>query len=117
VRNGFDPEAYLTSVLHRFAEHLDQPHRRATAMESFPTLVWRRERRETTTAFNVRLQYQRYHSAHNSHGIRSRTSRFRRLSAFASWLGICPEKQVSGGKILYTPSRKVKITAAIAQGL
>jgi hypothetical protein len=41
VRNGFDPEAYLTSVLHRFAEHLDQPHRRATAMESFPTLVWR----------------------------------------------------------------------------
>jgi transposase len=27
-------------------------------------------------------------------------SRFRNASAFASWLGLCPEKQVSGGKVL-----------------
>jgi len=32
-------------------------------------------------------------------------SRFRNASAFASWLGLCPEKQVSGGKVLYTKTR------------
>src|SRR5215469_17644956 len=32
-------------------------------------------------------------------------SRFRNASAFASWLGLCPEKQVSGGKVLYTHTR------------
>ncbi|MGH9632877.1 MAG: transposase [Bryobacteraceae bacterium] len=26
-------------------------------------------------------------------------TRFRNASAFASWLGLCPEKQVSGGKV------------------
>ncbi len=41
-------------------------------------------------------------------------SRFRNASAFAAWLGLCPEKQISGGKVLYTRSRKVKNRAAIA---
>jgi transposase len=41
-------------------------------------------------------------------------SRFRNGSAFTSWLGLCPEKQVSGGKVLYTRTRKVKNRAAIA---
>ena len=41
-------------------------------------------------------------------------SRFRNASAFASWLGLCPEKQVSGGKVLHSRSRKVKNRAAIA---
>jgi transposase len=41
-------------------------------------------------------------------------SRFRNGSAFASWLGLCPEKRVSGGKVLYTRTRKVKNRAAIA---
>lgn len=41
-------------------------------------------------------------------------SRFRNASAFASWLGLCPEKRVSGSKVLYTRSRKVKNRAAIA---
>lgn len=41
-------------------------------------------------------------------------SRFRNASAFASWLGLCPDKKVSGGKVLYTGSRKVKNRAAIA---
>jgi transposase len=41
-------------------------------------------------------------------------SRFRNASAFASWLGLCPEKQVSGGRVLYTRTRKVKNRAAIA---
>lgn len=44
-------------------------------------------------------------------------SRFRNASAFASWLGLCPEKQVSGGKTLSTHSRKVKNRAAIAPRL
>jgi transposase len=38
-------------------------------------------------------------------------SRFRDASAFA-WLGLCPEKQVSGGRVLST--RKVRNRAAIA---
>jgi transposase len=41
-------------------------------------------------------------------------SRFRNASAFASWLGLSPEKQVSGGKTLYTKTRRVKNRAAIA---
>jgi transposase len=41
-------------------------------------------------------------------------TRFRNASAFASWLGLCPENAVSGGKVLYTRSRKVKNRVAIA---
>ena len=41
-------------------------------------------------------------------------SRFRNASAFASWLGLCPEKRVSGGKILSCKTRKVKHRAATA---
>lgn len=35
-------------------------------------------------------------------------SRFRNASAFASWLGLCPEKRVSGGKVLSCKTRKVR---------
>src|SRR2546423_7230941 len=41
-------------------------------------------------------------------------SRFRNASAFASWLGLCPEKRVSGGKLLSCKTRKGKNRAAIA---
>jgi transposase len=41
-------------------------------------------------------------------------SRFRNASAFASWLGLCPEKRVSGGKVLSCKTRKVKSWAALA---
>jgi transposase len=41
-------------------------------------------------------------------------SRFRNASAFASWLGLCPEKRVSGGKMLSCKMRKVKSRAALA---
>ncbi|HME31644.1 MAG TPA: IS110 family transposase [Terriglobales bacterium] len=41
-------------------------------------------------------------------------SRFRNASAFASWLGLCPEKKVSGGKVLFTKSRRVRSRVAIA---
>jgi transposase len=41
-------------------------------------------------------------------------SRFRNASAFASWLGLCPEKQISGGKILYTRTRPVRNRVALA---
>src|SRR5260370_34665805 len=34
--------------------------------------------------------------------------RFRNASAFASWLGLCPEKQISGGKVLSSRTRKAK---------
>ncbi len=41
-------------------------------------------------------------------------SRFRHASAFASWLGLCPEKRVSGGKVLSCKTRKVAHRAATA---
>jgi transposase len=41
-------------------------------------------------------------------------SRFRNASAFASWLGLCPDKRVSGGKVLSSKTRKIKSRAAIA---
>jgi transposase len=41
-------------------------------------------------------------------------SRFRNASAFASWLGLCPEKQISGGKVLYTRTRQVRNRLSIA---
>jgi hypothetical protein len=41
-------------------------------------------------------------------------SRFRNASAFACWLGLCPEKRISGGKVLSCKTRKVKSRAALA---
>ena len=41
-------------------------------------------------------------------------SRFRNASAFASWLGLCPEKRISGGKVLSCKTRQVKHRAATA---
>src|ERR1700733_4321786 len=35
-------------------------------------------------------------------------------AAFASWLGLCPEKRVSGGKVLSCKTRKVKSRAVLA---
>jgi transposase len=40
-------------------------------------------------------------------------SRFRNASAFASWLGLCPNKRISGGKVLSTKTRKVNNRVAI----
>jgi hypothetical protein len=41
-------------------------------------------------------------------------SQFRNASAFASWLGLCPEKKISGGKLLSTKSRRVRSRVATA---
>ena len=41
-------------------------------------------------------------------------SKFRSASAFASWLGLCPHNDISGGKILLARTRKVKNRAAAA---
>lgn len=41
-------------------------------------------------------------------------SRFRSAAAFSSWLGLCPDNDVSGGKILWTGTRKVKNRLAAA---
>jgi transposase len=41
-------------------------------------------------------------------------SRFGSASAFTSWLGLCPDNRVSGGKVLSVKTRKVKNRAATA---
>ncbi len=41
-------------------------------------------------------------------------SRFANASAFASWLGLCPDNRISGGKILSVKTRTVKNRAATA---
>jgi transposase len=41
-------------------------------------------------------------------------SRFRNASAFAFWLGLCPENKISGGEVLYTKSRRVRSRVATA---
>jgi transposase len=39
-------------------------------------------------------------------------SKFRSASAFASWLGLCPDNDISGGKVLWVGTRKVNCRAA-----
>jgi transposase len=39
-------------------------------------------------------------------------TRFRSASAFASWMGLCPDNDISGGKVLWVGTRKVKCRAA-----
>jgi len=41
-------------------------------------------------------------------------SKFRSASAFASWLGLCPDNDISGGKVLSVRTRKVSSRAAFA---
>ncbi len=41
-------------------------------------------------------------------------SRFANASAFASWLGLCPDNRISGGKVLFVKTRMVKNRAAMA---
>ena len=41
-------------------------------------------------------------------------AKFRSASAFASWLGLCPHNDISGGRILSTKTRRVKNRAALA---
>ena len=41
-------------------------------------------------------------------------SRFRSASAFASWMGLCPDNDISGGKVLWVGTRKVNCRAATA---
>lgn len=41
-------------------------------------------------------------------------SKFSSASAFASWMALCPDNEVSGGKVLRVGTRKVKSRAAIS---
>ena len=41
-------------------------------------------------------------------------TQFPNASAFASWLGLCPERRITGGKVLSTRSRRVRNNLAIA---
>jgi transposase len=41
-------------------------------------------------------------------------TKFRSASAFASWMGVCPDNDISGGKVLSTGTRKVNCRAATA---
>ena len=40
-------------------------------------------------------------------------TKFRSASAFASWMGLCPDHDISGGKVLFVSTRKVKCRAAL----
>jgi transposase len=40
-------------------------------------------------------------------------SQFRSAGAFSSWMGLCPDNDISGGKILWTGTRKVKNRIAV----
>jgi transposase IS116/IS110/IS902 family protein len=64
--------------------------------------------------FNGCSRYKRKHGQTILTEVGPNVARLRNASAFASWLGPSPEKQVSGGKALYTKTRKVKNRAAIA---
>jgi transposase len=44
-------------------------------------------------------------------------TKFRSASAFASWMGLCPDNDISGGKVLWVGTRKVKCRAATALGM
>jgi|SRR5579862_2498084 len=46
--------------------------------------------------------------------VGSDLSRFPNAAAFASWLGLCPDNRISGGKILSVATRKVKNRVATA---
>jgi len=41
-------------------------------------------------------------------------TKFRSASAFASWMGLCPDNDISGGKVLWSGTRKVNCRAATA---
>ena len=41
-------------------------------------------------------------------------SKFRSAAAFSSWMGLCPDNDISGGKILWNGTRKVKNRLAAA---
>jgi transposase len=86
------------------------------------------QRQHYEPAFNLRKELYRIFgvdltnvpgiSAVTAHTILSEIgadfSQFRNASAFASWLGLCPEKQISGGKVLYVRTRAVKNRVALA---
>lgn len=40
-------------------------------------------------------------------------SQFRSASAFASWMGLCPDNDISGGKVLWRGTRKVRNRVAV----
>jgi hypothetical protein len=41
-------------------------------------------------------------------------SKFRSAGAFSSWMGLCPDNDISGGKVLWSGTRKVKNRVAVA---
>jgi transposase len=43
----------------------------------------------------------------------SDVSKFRSAGAFSSWMGLCPDNDISGGKVLWSGTRKVKNRVAL----
>jgi transposase len=43
----------------------------------------------------------------------SGVSKFRSAGAFSSWMGLCPDNDISGGKVLWSGTRKVKNRVAL----
>ena len=113
------------------AAHLGELKTAATADKTPPARTkaqpYQRRRYEPKT-FDLRAELYRVFGVHltNVPGVSATTaqtilcevgtdvSRFRNASAFASWLGLCPEKNISGGKVLFTKSRHVRSRAATA---
>jgi transposase len=40
-------------------------------------------------------------------------SKFRSAAAFSSWMGLCPHNDISGGKVLWSGTRKIKNRIAV----
>jgi transposase len=40
-------------------------------------------------------------------------SKFRSAAAFSSWMGLCPDREINGGKVLRTGTRRVKNRLAL----
>jgi transposase len=124
-------QTLVTDADQEIQRHLNELDTAATAQATVPKRTkaspYQRPRYEPKT-FDLRAELYRIFGVDltNVPGISAITaqtilceigtdvSRFRNASAFASWLGLCPEKKVSGGRVLYTKSRRVRSRLATA---
>jgi transposase len=121
----------VAEVDHEMADHLGELETAATAEVEPPQRTKHshyQRRRYEPKSFDLRAELYRIFGVDltNVPGISAITaqtilceigtdvSQFRNASAFASWLGLCPEKKISGGKVLNTKSRRVRSRVAIA---
>lgn len=121
----------VAEVDHELANHLGELETAATAEVEPPQRTKHshyQRRRYEPKSFDLRAELYRIFGVDltNVPGISAVTAQtilceigtdvspFRNASAFASWLGLCPEKKISGGKVLNTKSRRVRSRVATA---